>query len=54
MIWYVHRRSDGSIASAHAEPQAGYAEEAVEDTHPDYAAYLAVAFPPEEPNEGGQ
>lgn len=28
--WYVHRRDDGSIASAHAEPQPGYAEEPVD------------------------
>jgi hypothetical protein len=31
-IWYVHRRGDNSIASAHSEPQPGYAEEALDDT----------------------
>lgn len=31
MIWYVHRRQDGSIASAHAELQPGYATEALDD-----------------------
>lgn len=38
--WYVHRRDDNSIASAHGEPQVGYAEEALEDTDPEMAAYL--------------
>lgn len=40
MTWYVHRRGDGSIASAHAEPQPGYAEEEVEDTDADLQAIL--------------
>ena len=31
-VWYVHRRDDGTIASAHGEPQPGYAEEALDDT----------------------
>lgn len=30
-IWYVHRRDDGTIASAHGNPQTGYAEEALDD-----------------------
>lgn len=30
-IWYVHRREDGTIASAHGEPMEGYAEEALDD-----------------------
>jgi hypothetical protein len=38
--WYVHRRDDNSIASAHGEPQPGYAEEALEDSDPEMAAYL--------------
>ena len=50
MIWYVHRRNDGAIASAHAEPQEGYAEEALEESHPDFAAYKASWG---EPEEGG-
>lgn len=29
--WYIHRRDDGSIASAHEEPQDGYAVEALND-----------------------
>lgn len=31
MIWYVHLREDGSIASAHQERQDGYAEKAVRE-----------------------
>lgn len=50
MIWYVRRREDGSIASAHQEPQPGYAEEALEESHPDFAAYKASWV---EPEEGG-
>lgn len=30
-IWYVHRRADKTIASAHEDKQAGYAEEALDD-----------------------
>lgn len=40
--WYVHRRDDNSIASAHGEPQPGYAEEALEDNDPEMAAYLGL------------
>lgn len=29
--WYVRRREDGSIASAHQEPQPGYADEPVDE-----------------------
>lgn len=32
-IWYVHRRTGGSIASAHGEIQPGYAEEALDDAN---------------------
>lgn len=30
--WYVHRRNDGTIASAHEELQPDYATEALDDT----------------------
>jgi hypothetical protein len=40
MIWYVHRRGDGSIASAHSELRPGYAEEEVADTDPELATIL--------------
>jgi len=30
-VWYVHRREDGEIASAHGEPQEDYATEALDD-----------------------
>lgn len=30
MIWYVHK-VEGAIVSAHSQPQAGYAEEALDD-----------------------
>ena len=44
-IWYVHRRADGSIASAHEEPQPGYAEEAVAETAPALQALFAPPIP---------
>lgn len=40
MTWYVHRRGDGSIASAHSEIRPGYAEEAVDESNPELAAIL--------------
>lgn len=44
--WYVHRRADGSIASAHEEPQPGYAEEALDDAaSPELRALLGPAVP---------
>ena len=45
-VWYVHRREDGSIASAHEEPQPGYAEEALDETVPDLAFFLDAARNP--------
>lgn len=42
MTWYVHRRGDGSIASAHREKQRGYAEERLADDHPDIVALQRV------------
>lgn len=39
MIWYVSRRG-GVIASAHAEPQPGAAEEAMDDAAPELAAWF--------------
>lgn len=41
MIWYVHRRDDGTIASAHAEPMEGYATEPLDETAAEMAAYFA-------------
>ena len=39
-VWYVHRRDDGEIASAHEELQPGYAEEGLDDaTNPEIVAY---------------
>lgn len=38
-VWYVHRRQDGTIASAHEEPQPGYAEEALDDATPELSAW---------------
>lgn len=46
MIWYVSRRSDGAIASAHEEPVSGAAEEAVDDAVPELAAFLDAARNP--------
>jgi len=31
-VWYVHRRDDKTIASAHEDRQVDYAEEALDDT----------------------
>lgn len=45
MTWFVKRREDGSIASAHRAPQPGYAEQALADDHPDIVAMLAAAQP---------
>ncbi len=45
MTWYVRRRGDGSIASAHGTRQPGYAEEALPDDHPEIIALLASAQP---------
>lgn len=46
MIWYVARRDDGTIASAHEEPQPGYAEEALEDAAGELAAWFAEVRDP--------
>ena len=48
-VWYVSRREDGTIASAHAEPVAGYAEEALDETVPDLALFLSAARDPVPP-----
>jgi hypothetical protein len=43
-IWYVHRRANNSISSAHQQIQPGYAEEALDDTtSADLQAYLQGA-----------
>lgn len=42
-VWYVHRNADGGIASAHEEPQEGYAEEAVSEDATELRALLASA-----------
>lgn len=44
--WYVHRRADGTIASAHEEVQPGYAEEALDDTAPELTAWWEAARDP--------
>lgn len=42
MIWYV-ARCNGVIVSAHAEPQPGYAEEALDDANnAEMAAYRST------------
>jgi hypothetical protein len=47
VVRYVHRRDDGSIASAHEEPQKGYAEEALDtDKSAELVAFLNPAPPP--------
>lgn len=49
--WYVHRRDDNIIASVHSEPIVGYAEEAIDDTSPEFPAWarppkpIAIASP---------
>ena len=54
-VWYVHRREDGTIASAHEEMQPGYAEEIVDLAAPGmeafrpppaYIALRRAAYPP--------
>jgi len=42
--WYVHRRSDGSVASAHQEVRPGYAEEALDQSSADLAPLLRPAM----------
>lgn len=50
MIWFVHRRQDNSIASAHEEIQPGYAEEALDDqTDAEMIAYQALVTGEPEP-----
>ena len=48
-IWYVHRRDDGTIASAHQEMQPDYATEALDDASGELADWFATvnAPPPE-------
>ena len=46
MIWYVSRRDDGTIASAHEEPQEGYATEALDDGAGELAAWFDAARNP--------
>ena len=46
-IWHVHRREDGSIASAHGEPLPGYAEEVLDDAaDAELQAFFAAASGP--------
>lgn len=45
-VWYVHRREGGTIASAHEEPQPGYADEAMDEAAPELAAFLYAARNP--------
>lgn len=46
-VWYVHRRDDGSIASAHEERQEDYAtEELTEGKSGDLDTFLAAARAP--------
>lgn len=46
-IWYVHRREDGTIASAHEEMQKDYAEEALDDASGELAEwFVKVNAPP--------
>lgn len=49
-IWYVHRREDGTIASAHQDMQPDYAIEALDDASGELKDWLAkVNAPPPEP-----
>lgn len=41
MTVYVERDSGGAIKGVYQNPQPGYAEEAIDDQHPDVLAYLA-------------
>lgn len=46
-IWYVHRREDGVIASAHQDMQPDYATEALDDASGELADWFAkVNAPP--------
>lgn len=46
-IWYVHRRSDKSIASAHADRRPDYADEALDDeTNTEIQAFRRLATDP--------
>lgn len=44
-VWYVHHRPDGSIASAHGEPQPGYAEEPMDSANPALQVLFALPVP---------
>lgn len=44
-VWYVHRRADNSIASAHEVPQPGYAEEPLDASAPELQALFAPPVP---------
>lgn len=52
MIWYAHRREDGTIASVHEELQEGYAEEPIADTSPEFPSWAKQSnlVPQEIPN----
>lgn len=50
-IWYVHRRADGVIASAHEEMQPDYATEALDDASGELADWFAKAYAPPTPEE---
>jgi hypothetical protein len=45
MIYFIHRREDGSIASIHGRFRKGYAEEALDDAAPELAAFLKPPKP---------
>jgi hypothetical protein len=44
--WFVSRRSDGAIASAHQEPEEDAAMERVAADDPEVVAFFAKAYPP--------
>lgn len=53
--WFVHRRGDGSIASAHGDAQPGYAEETLDDAAGELAEWFvsaAIAPVPQEASSG--
>lgn len=45
MTWYVHRRDDGTVASAHRTLQTDYAEEALPDNATEILALQAPPVP---------
>lgn len=47
-VFYVHRRPDGSIDAAMGRIRPGYAEEPLDDSIPELAAFLRPPAPPPE------